>query len=145
MQKKQKVIGGIGALLAILIGIQFVPVERTNPPVQQDIPTPPEVKAILRASCFDCHSNETVWPWYSRLAPVSWLLAGDTQEGRDHLNFSIWNTYSAEQQAAAVASALKKAKSGRMPPWYYTLKHADGKLTPDKLAVLEAWAVKYPN
>lgn len=145
MQTKRLAISGSAGLLAILAGIQFVPVERTNPPVQQDIPAPPAVKAILRASCYDCHSNETVWPWYSRVAPVSWLLAADTSEGRDHLNFSIWNTYSSEQQASLIQGAARKAISGKMPPWYYTIKHSDGKLTPDKLAILEAWAAKPVN
>jgi len=140
MPLQRKVIGGIGGLLVLLAGIQFVPVERTNPPVQQDVPAPPAVKAILKASCYDCHSNETVWPWYSRLAPVSWLLAADTSAGRDHLNFSIWNTYSQEQQESLLEAAVKKARSGKMPPWYYTLKHSEGKVTPEKLAMLEAWA-----
>jgi hypothetical protein len=145
MSMKKLLASGLGILIVAFAGIQFVPVERTNPPVKQDLPAPPAVKAILKASCYDCHSNETIWPWYSRVAPVSWLLAADTNEGRDHLNFSIWNTYSPEQQAALVGEALRKAKKGSMPPWYYTLKHADGKLTPEKLAVLESWAAKYPG
>jgi hypothetical protein len=145
MKKRKILFGGLGIFVVALIGIQFIPVERTNPPVEMDIPAPANVKAILKASCYDCHSNETVWPWYSRLAPVSWLVANDTTEGRDRLNFSTWNQYIPEQQAELVSSSMKRIRRGSMPPWFYTIKHTDGKLTPEKLAILEAWAAKYPN
>ena len=69
------------------------PVDRENPPVTGDIGAPSEVDAILRTSCYDCHSNETVWPWYSYLAPASWLVAEDVEHGREHLNFSEWTSY----------------------------------------------------
>jgi hypothetical protein len=120
-------------------------VERPQRQDERQILTPPALTDLLRASCYDCHSNETVWPWYSRVAPVSWLLAADTSEGRDHLNFSIWNTYSPEQQLSLIQGAAKKAITGKMPPWYYTIKHTEGKLTPEKLAILEAWAAKPVN
>jgi hypothetical protein len=57
----------------LLVAIQLVPVDRTNPPVEEEAPASPEVRAVLRRACYDCHSNETVWPWYSRVAPMSWL------------------------------------------------------------------------
>jgi heme-binding protein len=66
----------LGILLALIV-MQFVPVERTNPPVEQEVPAPANVRAMLRRACYDCHSNETRWPWYSHVAPVSWLVAHD--------------------------------------------------------------------
>jgi hypothetical protein len=63
------------AVVIVLVGIQFIPVNRSNPPVEEEILVSPEVKAILKRACYDCHSNETIWPGYSRVAPVSWLLA----------------------------------------------------------------------
>ena len=145
MQIKKIIVGGLGIFVVALIGAQLVPLQRTNPPVVQDIPTPLEVKAILKASCYDCHSNETVWPWYSKLAPVSWLVSNDTIEGRQRLNFSTWNQYIPEQQAELVASCMKRIRRGSMPPWFYTIKHATGKISPEKLAILEAWAASYPK
>lgn len=145
MRKNTWLAGGAGVLAVLLLGAQFIPVPRTNPPVEQDVPAPPAVKAILRASCYDCHSNETVWPWYSRVAPVSWLVSSDTEEGRSRLNFSTWNQYTPEQQAENLAQALLQIKKGEMPPWFYTIKHTEGKLTPEKQALLEAWATARPQ
>ncbi|MDR3672177.1 MAG: heme-binding domain-containing protein [Holophaga sp.] len=128
----------------VLVGvvIQFIPVSRTNPPVEGDIPTPPEVKAILRASCYDCHSNETVWPWYSRVAPVSWLVSSDASEGRGRFNFSTWNRYDPQRQAALRARIIREVRGGDMPPWYYTIKHTGAKLDAGQRALLEAWAAQ---
>lgn len=86
------------SVLAVLIVIQFIPVDTSNPPVTADIPSSPEGKAVLRRACYDCHSNETRWPWYSRVAPASWLTARDVREGRAELNFSAWNEYSTQQR-----------------------------------------------
>lgn len=126
------------ALMAVCI--QFVPVRRTNPPVESDIAAPPEVQAILRASCYDCHSNETVWPWYSRVAPVSWLVGSDVSEGRSKVDFSTWNRYDAAGQARIKARLAREVGGGDMPPWYYTLKHTQARLSPAQRQVLEAWA-----
>ena len=84
--------------LVTLLLIQLVPVDRSNPPVESEISTPPEVHIILRKACYDCHSNETTWPWYSKVAPVSWLVASDVHEGREELNFSTWASYNSEQK-----------------------------------------------
>jgi hypothetical protein len=78
-------------LCVVFIMIQFVPVNRSNPPAQGDFRGSPEVVSVLRRACYDCHSNETVWPWYSRVAPLSWVIAHDVNEGRAVLNFSTWN------------------------------------------------------
>ncbi len=66
-------------ILLTLVAIQFVPVGQLNPPVEAEVPAPATVRVILRRACYDCHSNETVWPWYSQVAPVSWLVARDVR------------------------------------------------------------------
>jgi hypothetical protein len=144
--KKSKVLVTILAILAGTgVAIQFIPVSRTNPPVSSDLTAPAEVKAILRTSCYDCHSNETVWPWYSHVAPVSWLVASDTAEGRSHFNFSNWNSYPPQKQGRILAHALREIQRGDMPPWYYTIKHRDARLTPAQRATLEAWVAAHPQ
>src|SRR4051794_26410783 len=84
----------IGLLVAVVAGvaIQFVPVKGigVNPPERYKLDAPPEVEAILRRACFDCHSNETKWPLYARMAPSSWLMARDVNKGRSRMNFSEW-------------------------------------------------------
>lgn len=119
--------------------IQIVPVKRGNPPVESDLVAPPEVKATLKRACYDCHSNETVWPWYSKIAPASWLVASDVTEGRGKFNFSSWNQYTPERQAALLTRIRREVRQGDMPPWYYTIKHQDAKLTPAQRLALETW------
>jgi len=79
-------------LVAVFVLAQAIRVERLNPPVQAEITADPAVKPLLRRACYDCHSNETVWPWYSNVAPASWLIASDVEEGRSNLNFSEWGS-----------------------------------------------------
>jgi hypothetical protein len=126
--------------LVLVVAIQFIPVETTNPPVEGDIPTSPAVKAVLRRACYDCHSHETVWPWYSHLAPISWLLVRDVQEGRAELNFSMWHRYSTPQQVKKLQESWKDVSEGEMPPWYYLPVHRDGRLSDDDRTLLEQWA-----
>src|SRR5947207_10994960 len=79
-------------LVVVGVGLQFVPVKGigVNPPERYKLDAPPEVEAILRESCFDCHSNETRWPFYARIAPGSWLMARDVNKGRSRMDFSEW-------------------------------------------------------
>ena len=99
MKKTKARIGII--VLVVIIAIQFWPVERTNPPVLSDIEAPQEVKAVLHAACYDCHSNETRWPWYSYVAPASWLVTSDVTEAREHLNLSEWPSDARDRAEAA--------------------------------------------
>ncbi len=125
---------------ALLVVAQLVPVSRTNPPVEQDVAAPAEVDAILRRACYDCHSNETVWPWYSRIAPVSWLVAHDTNEGRAHLNFSTWNRLSIPERHEVLDELLDEVESGGMPLPIYLPLHPEARLSDADKAVLLAWA-----
>src|SRR5690349_10215532 len=92
MKRKLKWI--IPALVVILVVLQFFNPSHTNPPVVIDFiatnSPPPEIAAMLHAACYDCHSHETRWPWYSRVSPMSWLIAHDVNEGRDNLDLSDW-------------------------------------------------------
>jgi hypothetical protein len=133
---------GIGVLA--VAGAQLIPVPRTNPQIETEVPVSAELAAVLRRSCFDCHSNETVWPWYSRVAPVSWLVARDVYEGREHLNYSTWNRRSAEEQAEAIHESWEHAVEGDMAPWYYEMMHARARLSEADLALLRSWAETAP-
>lgn len=126
--------------LVLLVAIQFIPVERTNPPVESDVPASMPVSQVLRRACYDCHSNETVWPWYSRVAPVSFLVAHDVNEGREHLNFSTWNRLTPPKQAEAVREIWKEVSEGEMPLAIYLPTHPEARLSDQDKAVLEAWA-----
>ena len=127
------------ALILIFIGIQFIPVEKTNPPVKSDLGAPDNIASILRASCYDCHSNETNWPWYSSVAPVSFLVAGDVVEGREHLNFSEWDNYSSKEQSELLAEMIEEIEKEAMPLTSYTFTHPNAKLDPYRINLLKEW------
>ncbi len=130
------------AIVAIFafVAIQFVPVDRTNPPVETEIPASPEVRSILRRACYDCHSNETVWPWYSRLAPVSWLIERDVRVGREELNFSSWNRYTTKQQTKNLKESWDQVAEREMPPWFYRPPHPDARLSQNDIDALRIWS-----
>jgi hypothetical protein len=129
---------GIGVLG--LAAAQLIPVPRNNPQIETEVPVSIELEAVMRRSCFDCHSNETVWPWYSRVAPVSWLLAHDVYEGREHVNYSTWNRLSAEEQAKAIEESWEHVEEGDMAPWYYEMMHERARLSDADLALFRGWA-----
>ena len=133
------------ALLALVVSFalaQFVKSERTNPPsdpaagFEAVVQPPPHAAAVVARSCRDCHSNETAWPWYSRVAPVSWLVARDVREGRAHLNFSQWNNYGPEMSRLRLKAICEEASQGNMPPKYYTPLHRGSRLTADDVGAL---------
>lgn len=128
-------------LLLILVAMQFVPIDQVNPPVVAEVPASAPVRAILRRACYDCHSNETVWPWYSHIAPLSWLLVRDVQEGRAELNFSLWNQYSTKKQVKKLQKSWKEVQTGDMPPWYYLPVHRHARLSVEDRAALHTWAL----
>ncbi|HWX41740.1 MAG TPA: heme-binding domain-containing protein [Blastocatellia bacterium] len=127
-------------VLAILVLIQFVPVTRSNPPVETEIAAPENVQAILSRSCYDCHSNKTVWPWYSYVAPVSWLVASDVSGGRQKMNFTTWNRYTPDEQVKKVRAIWNQVDRGNMPPWYYLIEHNNARLSADDKAILRDWS-----
>lgn len=130
----------IVALVLALVAIQLVPIDRTNPRVETEVPASTEVRSVLRRACYDCHSNETRWPWYTRIAPASWLIARDVSEGREELNFSTWDRLSAEDRAEAIRKSWETVDDGEMPPWFYLPLHPEARLSADDRALLRAWA-----
>ena len=128
-------------LAAILILIQPIQVDRTNPPVQSDIPAEPDIKPILQRSCYNCHSNETDWPWYSYIAPASWLTVNTVRNGRSHLNFSEWESYAIKMQYRKLEDIAEEAIGKEMPPWYYVIMREEADLTVTDRGQVWAWAV----
>ena len=127
------------ALIVILVGVQFIPVDRTNPPVKSDIGAPENISKILRTSCYDCHSNETNWPWYSYVAPVSFLVADDVHEGRKHMNFSEWDKLSAKDQKEYMEDIIEVIEEGEMPLTSYTFTHPNAKLDAYRIKMIKDW------
>jgi hypothetical protein len=138
MNKKTLTYSFFGFIAALTI-IQIVPVKISNPPVETEIPAPEQIRAILHRACYDCHSNETVWPWYSNIAPISWLVTNDVREGRGEINFSTWNRYGPEKQSEKLRKAWEEIKGDKMPPLQYRLIHPEARLTAEDKSVLRVW------
>ncbi len=130
-------------LVVVIFLSQFVPVKRDNPPVIAEINLSSEVMPILKRACYDCHSNKSVWPWYSYIAPISWVIAYDVKEGREELNFSNWMTLDQRKQTKMVKEVWKEVKEGEMPPWLYRLAHVEARLTPGDISTLQEWVKSY--
>lgn len=127
-------------LITAFIGIQFIEVDKTNPMVTADIQAPPEVKRILRSACYDCHSNETRWPFYSNIAPVSWFIIDDVNEGRKKLNFSNWEKLYSEKQDDLKSKIWKEVNEDEMPPSSYVYMNPDAKLELPQKNIIKKWA-----
>lgn len=132
-------------LAGLLVLIQFVPVQRTNPLAEQEVEPPPEVQTILETSCYDCHSHRTHWPWYAYVAPVSWLVAHDVKEAREHLNFSRWNRYESDERRNKVEEIWEEVEEGEMPLWYYLPLHPIARLSQEQLTALRHWVEAYDD
>jgi hypothetical protein len=130
----------IFAFIAVLLLAQAIRIEKSNPPVSADISADPAVKPLLRRACYNCHSNETVWPWYSNMAPASWLVGSDVKEARRRMNFSEWGTYSSEIQSQKLRGIAEEMESGEMPPWYYALAHSESRLNQVERDQIMNWA-----
>lgn len=138
--KSHRTILSLIAVILTLVLIQLAPVERTNPPVEKEITAPDNVMAIFRKACYDCHSNLTVWPWYSSIAPVSWLLVSDVTDGREEMNLTTWNRYPAKKQAANRKKIWEEVKDGDMPPLTYRLMHPEARLSDGEKEQLHVWS-----
>lgn len=140
MKKKLKVVAV--ALVGIFLLLQLTNPARTNPPVKRDAIAaanpPAAIAASLRAACYDCHSYETKWPIYSRIAPSSWLVIADVNEGREHFNFSDWPEDSA--RAAKKLDRINEVVDYReMPPKKYTALHPEARLTEEQRKAIMDW------
>jgi mono/diheme cytochrome c family protein len=123
-------------MLAVFALLQLVPYghDHSNPSVVAEPQwDSPQTRELAARACFDCHSNETIWPWYSNVAPVSWLIQRDVVEGRSRLNFSEWNQ--PQRAAHEVGEAISE---GEMPPWFYLPLHPSANLSPGEQQALVA-------
>lgn len=133
-------------LVLLLLVIQVVRPAKTNPQVdsartiQALTKMTPEVDAILKRSCNDCHSYETKWPWYSHVAPVSWLVVDDVNEGREHLSLSDWARYSRKQAIHVLDEMEEEVRKGGMPLGKYVILHPEAALSETDKGVLLTWA-----
>ncbi|HEU0243458.1 MAG TPA: heme-binding domain-containing protein [Candidatus Limnocylindrales bacterium] len=127
---------GVAAVVGGFLVIQVIPYGRdhTNPPVVAEPAWDSQAtRGLVVTACFDCHSNETVWPWYSNIAPISWRLQNHVTEGREKLNFSEWGT--GEQETEKLAEVVQ---DGEMPPWDYLLTHPEARLSDaDRQALID--------
>lgn len=137
---KKKILLG---LVAIVVILQFFRIEKTNPAViaENDFITVhqpnEEVATLLKSACYDCHSYETNYPWYSNIAPISWWLADHIEEGREHLNFSEWGTYSEKKSKHKLHECEEEVEEGEMPLDSYTWTHSEAKLSDEQREMLE--------
>ena len=136
------------ALLLVFVGMQFIRPEKnldnsdhlasflseTNPPA--------EVRELLKTSCYDCHSNNTEYPWYNAVAPVSYWLADHVKEAKGHLNFSAWETYDAKRKDHKLEEVVETVGEGEMPLDEYTWTHQGARLTQQQREAITAWAEK---
>jgi hypothetical protein len=133
MSLKTLLLGGIGLVLAftILLTVGALLYENNPPVMREPAWNSPQTRQLAQRACFDCHSNQTQWPWYDKLPVSSWLAALDTFRGRRHLNFSEWgiNPVGGER-GRGVNDIIEVIQEGSMPPNLYTLMHANAKLTP---------------
>ncbi|GIT97358.1 heme-binding domain-containing protein [Sulfurovum sp. TSL1] len=118
----------LGIVILVAIAIQFIPYgkDHSNPPVvAEPVWDSPKTKELFVRACADCHSHETKWPWYSNIAPISWLNQYDVEEGREHFNVSMWGV----QKKNEGNEAKETFEKGEMPPWFYVIAHPDAKLS----------------
>ena len=124
--REWRILGAV--LLGLFLVLQIIPAsaERSNPPVTAEPAwDSPRTRELFQRTCGDCHSNRTVWPWYSRVAPISWLVVSDVAEGREHLNVSEW-----DRRQRHADEAAEELREGEMPLRLYVLTHREARLSP---------------
>jgi len=136
-------------VLGIFIGIQFIPANRpeNNNDTTKDLiannQIPENITKILKTSCYDCHSNQTEYRWYAYVAPVSFLIAKDVREGRDELNFSLWEDLKRNKKAKALSEMAEEVEDGEMPVEIYLITHSNAKLSEQNKKEFSEWAESF--
>lgn len=135
------------ALLFTLLVIQLFPGQKpevmadaASGDIHEELLIDQNVSYILRSACYDCHSNETVYPWYSGVAPISWLVLHDIKEGRGELNFSEWTSYDLERKHHKLEELIEEVEEGEMPMKIYTVMHRAADLTEEQKNEVISWA-----
>ncbi|PCH49878.1 MAG: hypothetical protein COC22_06200 [Flavobacteriaceae bacterium] len=135
-------------LLIVLVGIQFIPTKRNQnqqileSDISKTFTLPAEIQTIFKNSCYDCHSNNTNYPWYNKIQPVSWLLENHIKEGKKELNFNEFGSYSKRKQKNKLKSIKNQVIDDEMPMFSYTLIHKKAKLTESDKNLIKNWANK---
>ena len=130
---------------ALLLVCQIIPLNRRNPPFEPSQTlyatqaVPKDVKAVFERSCKNCHSDDTAWPWYSYIAPISWVIVGDVNRARRHMNFSEWGSYSANKRAEKLESICEQLVDGDMPDRKYMLLHREARTSPQERSAVCQW------
>jgi hypothetical protein len=133
------------AILLLFLILQLFRIDKKNPPSTpgcdflQVVQPPAEIAAMIKTGCYDCHSNETVYPWYSNIAPVSWLLKSHISEGREQINFSEWGNYQPGKRGHKLDECKEMVEKGEMPLSGYTLLHPAAKFSPEQRETLKIW------
>lgn len=132
-------------VVAVLVVIQFFRIDKTTQPVDVtkdfvSLTNPPaRVVEIIKTSCYDCHSDQTNYPWYTNIAPVSWWIGHHIEEGKEHLNFSNWASYSAKKADHKLEEFYEEVEEGEMPLKSYTFLHGAAKLSEENKEILINW------
>ncbi len=132
------------AFFLLLLLAQLIRPDKANPPVnsEESFSEDSELTAVFKRACYDCHSSETRYPWYSNIAPVSWMLSHHVQEGREHLNFSIWNKLPEKKKEKLREEIWEEIEEGEMPMKGYVLLHKEAKLTSQDLEKIKSWSAE---
>ena len=133
-------------LLSFFALLQLVRFERTNPvsDPKLEIKADKEVMSILKSACYDCHSNNTVWPWYSNIAPASWMVITDVNGGREWLNFSVWESYD-EAKKLKLRKLISREVLVAMPLQSYMSAHPEARMTEEQRRTIRKWTGVLPN
>lgn len=132
-------------VIVILVLMQFKRIDKTNPAYNEaedfiTITQPPaEIATLIKAACYDCHSHQAKYPWYSNVAPVSWMVAHHIEEGRQHLNFSTWATYPEKKADHKLEECVEEIEEGNMPMKPYVIMHSEAKMTDAQKSALITW------
>ncbi len=133
------------ALIIVFVGIQFIPTTRNESKevFSTDFITtfnaPAKIGDLLKTSCYDCHSNNTNYPWYNKVQPISWFLEGHIEEAKEELNFSEFGDYSNRKRKSKLKSIISQIKDDEMPLSSYTLMHKDARLSESEKLDLQNW------
>nr|WP_314492912.1 heme-binding domain-containing protein [uncultured Chryseobacterium sp.] len=128
--------------LVLFALIQFIPTDKINQPVNRSVnftdvkKTPLKITGLLKSACYDCHSNETVYPKYAYIAPISWSVKDHVNEGREHLNFSLWNSYNKELKESMLKKAVQTLQDKSMPLPAYVVYHDEANISDAERTVL---------
>jgi hypothetical protein len=148
VKRKRRIIW-IVSIVVVIIGIQLIPLKR--PDVREDNPddllisadVPDNVARLLKVSCYDCHSNQTAYPWYSNVAPASWLVVRDIRLGRERMNFSTWNSFEKSKKAGMLSGIIDEVSAKDMPMSVYVIMHPEARLEEADRGAIVDWANAY--